>query len=113
MSITVTEPPSGSTEGYARILRKVSSRSNIDGCALAIVQAIAGDLSLPDATKVERILRVARAAEQVDSEPADTGLSYSRADDEPDDPTPISPARVPLHTGAMTDHGLVEITSAA
>ena len=40
--------------------------------------------------------------------PADpTGLAYSRAD-EADDPTPVSPARVPLHTGAVTDEGLVE-----
>lgn len=37
-----------------------------------------------------------------------SGLSYSRAVDEPDDPTPVSPARVPLHTGAMTDCGLVD-----
>jgi hypothetical protein len=33
------------------------------------------------------------------------GHDYSR---EPDDPTPVSPARVPLHTGAMTDGGLVD-----
>jgi hypothetical protein len=33
------------------------------------------------------------------------GHDYSR---EPDDPTPVSPARVPLHTGAMTDCGLVD-----
>lgn len=38
--------------------------------------------------------------------PADpTGLDYSR---EADDPTPVSPARVPLHIGAMTERGLVE-----
>jgi hypothetical protein len=43
--------------------------------------------------------------------PADpSGLSYSR---EADDPTPVSPARVPLHTGGMTDGGLVDETSAA
>jgi hypothetical protein len=40
--------------------------------------------------------------------PADpTGLTYSR---EADDPTPVSPARVPLHTGGMTDGGLVDET---
>lgn len=39
-----------------------------------------------------------------------TGLAYSRADDGPDDPTPVSPARVPLHTGGMTDCGLVDET---
>lgn len=30
----------------------------------------------------------------------DAGFGYTRADTE-DDPTPVSPARVPLHTGAM------------
>ncbi len=37
-----------------------------------------------------------------------TGLAYTRADDGPDDPTPVSPARVPMHTGAVTDDGLVD-----
>lgn len=37
------------------------------------------------------------------------GLDYSRTDGEPDDPTPVSPAGVPLHTGAVTDDGLVEV----
>jgi hypothetical protein len=41
-----------------------------------------------------------------------TGMAYSRADDEPDDPRPVSPARVPLHTGGMTDGGLVDETPA-
>src|SRR4051812_39241284 len=27
------------------------------------------------------------------------GLSYTRVDSDDDDPTPVSPARVPLHTG--------------
>jgi hypothetical protein len=40
-----------------------------------------------------------------------TGLGYSRSDDAADDPTPVSPARVPLHTGAMTERGLVDETS--
>lgn len=31
-----------------------------------------------------------------------TGLTFSR---EPDDPTPVSPARVPLHTGSVVDGG--------
>lgn len=39
-----------------------------------------------------------------------TGLAYSRVDDEPDDPAPVSGARVPPHTGAMTDEGLVDET---
>ncbi|MEU7904155.1 hypothetical protein [Actinoplanes sp. NPDC049118] len=38
------------------------------------------------------------------SDPDPTGLAYTRADTE-DDPTPVSPARVPLHTGAVVDGG--------
>jgi hypothetical protein len=38
-----------------------------------------------------------------------TGLAYTRADDEADDPTPIGP-REPMHTGAMTESGLVDET---
>jgi hypothetical protein len=34
---------------------------------------------------------------------ADMGFSYTRADSDDDDPTPISPARVPLHTGSVVD----------
>ena len=34
-----------------------------------------------------------------------TGLDYTLADSEPDDPTPVSPGRVPLHTGAVVDGG--------
>jgi hypothetical protein len=37
------------------------------------------------------------------------GLAYSR---EPDDPTPVSPARVPAHTGGMTEDGLIDETEA-
>lgn len=45
--------------------------------------------------------------------PADPfGLAYTRADSEADDPTPVSPARVPMHTGGMTAEGLVDETPA-
>lgn len=37
-----------------------------------------------------------------------TGLDYSR--DVADDPTPVSPARAPLHVGVMDDGGLVDVT---
>jgi hypothetical protein len=54
---------------------------------------------------------LAEAVELVERHVADPlGLDRSRADDEPDDPTPVSPARVPLHTGGMTDGGLVDET---
>jgi hypothetical protein len=51
-----------------------------------------------------------------DGRPAEAdavGLNYSRTDGLADDPTPVSPARVPLHAGAVTDGGiLVDETSA-
>lgn len=51
-------------------------------------------------------------APAVDPDPDPTGLAYSRADDA-DDPTPVSPARVPLHTGGVVDGGrLVDETPA-
>ena len=37
--------------------------------------------------------------------PDPSGMSYTRADTDADDPTPVSPARVPLHTGGVVDGG--------
>jgi hypothetical protein len=52
------------------------------------------------------------AAPVVEPDPDPTGLAYSRADDA-DDPTPVSPGRVPLHTGGVVDGGrLVDETPA-
>lgn len=50
--------------------------------------------------------RPAEAEPQPDADP--TGLTYTRADDEPDDPTPVSGPRVPAHTGGVTEGGLAE-----
>lgn len=36
-----------------------------------------------------------------------SGLTYTRADSDEDDPTPVSPARGPLRTGSVGDDGLV------
>lgn len=47
---------------------------------------------------------------QIESFADPTGLGYSR-EAEPDDPRPVSPGRVPLHTGAMTADGLVDETN--
>jgi hypothetical protein len=41
------------------------------------------------------------------------GLSYTRADEEADDPTPVSGGRIPPHTGAVTEGGLVDETGPA
>jgi hypothetical protein len=35
------------------------------------------------------------------------GFAYTRADSDADDPTPVSPARVPLHTGSVVDGGVL------
>jgi len=51
-----------------------------------------------DIGELERLrAEVERLRAQVDADAS--GLTYTRADSEPDDPTPVSPARVPLHTG--------------
>jgi len=54
-------------------------------------------------------------AKEPEPEPAadPTGLDYGRGDTEADDPTPVSPARVPMHTGGVVDGGeLVDETPA-
>lgn len=49
--------------------------------------------------------RVAELEATTDSDA--TGLAYTRTDSEPDDPTPVSPARVPLHTGSVVADGVL------
>lgn len=51
-------------------------------------------------------------SEQRWEDPDPTGQLYTRADDEQDDPTPVSGARIAPHTGGMTDGGLVDETEA-
>jgi hypothetical protein len=54
----------------------------------------------------------AEAVEMVQQHIADPdGQSFTRADSEPDDPKPVSPARAPLHVGVMDDGGLVDVTA--
>lgn len=48
---------------------------------------------------------VLTAAARIPVELVDTGLTYTRADTEDDDPRPVSPARVPLHTGSVVSGG--------
>lgn len=50
---------------------------------------------------------------QAEKAAREAGLDYSRADSEPDDPTPVSPARAPLHVGVVEDGGLVEVATEA
>lgn len=107
MTTTVSDPPYGSVESYARILRRVR-RENLDGCALGVVQMIAADAYVGLQERIDRISNVVSAAEQVAAQPADPiGLAYTGADDG-EQPQPIG-GREPLH-GGMTDEGLVDET---
>jgi hypothetical protein len=126
---TVTEaPPYGSVETYAAIFRRVIRRAEyLPSAALGVIQALVGDPQVEDAVKVVRIGNIAAAADLVDDEMSDRDNELERlrarvaeleAKDahgfsrEADDPTPVSPARVPLHTGAVTDEGLVDESGA-
>lgn len=51
----------------------------------------------------ERDAELERLRAEVAALRGDVGLDYSRADSEPDDPTPVSPARAPLHVGGLVD----------
>lgn len=62
--------------------------------------------------RLEVIAWHAQGRPQLAVDPDPRGLAYTRADSEADDPTPVSPARVPMHTGGMTAEGLVDETLA-
>lgn len=60
----------------------------------------------------ERDAELERLRAEVAALRSGNGLAYFRADSEPDDPTPVSPARAPLHVGVVNDGGLVDVTEA-
>jgi hypothetical protein len=69
--------------------------------------------TVPDSRLAAEIAaELRRVADRLEALGDPTGLAYSRADDEPDDPTPVSPARAPMHVGVMDDGGLVDVTPA-
>jgi hypothetical protein len=73
--------------------------------AVRVEQARAG------AVLAEKEAELAKLRAEVEKLRAEaTGLSYTRADDGPDDPTPVSGGRIELHTGGVTDGGLVDET---
>jgi hypothetical protein len=82
--------------------------------------ALENDVAAAEAALAEREAEVAKMRADVEALRAsrsphgadETGLNYTRADSEPDDPTPVSPARVPLHTGSVVD-GDVLVTDPA
>jgi hypothetical protein len=63
---------------------------------LSIYNAVADPALVDPAEEIARLR--AEVAELKAKQTDATGLAYTRADDEPDDPTPVSPARVPMHT---------------
>jgi hypothetical protein len=69
------------------------------------IEAIVSDLHRSDAEKVSEVRNALVAADRVPAAADPTGLDYTRADTDTDDPTPVSPARVPLHTGGLVDGG--------
>lgn len=105
-------PPYGGVDLYVKILQ--GARSDwIELSALAILRSVVDDGHWGVGEKLTRIRDVVTAAERVRSVtpmPNLTGLDYSR---EAGDPTPVSGGRVGMHTGAVTDAGLVDETDAA
>ena len=104
------DPPYGSVESYTQLLRRVVRNADfLDAAALGIVQSIVGDGLLGDDMKVARIKNVVAAASLLDAEKTQPSpLLYARPADG-DEPQQVG-AREPLHTGAVTEAGLVDET---
>lgn len=104
----MTQPtvPAANVKAYAEILRdNLPDLSYLDGRALALIGGIAGGTSYQTDREVAENVRAALVAEKLVRGEL-TGMTYSR---EADDPTPVSPARMPLHAGAVTEQGLCEV----
>jgi hypothetical protein len=101
-------PAYGSAESYARILQHTRP-GFLEVSALAVVEIIAADRYDADDLRLERIQNVVAAVAMVRNAPSadELGLNYTRADDDAEDPTQPGP-REPLHTGGMTEGGLVD-----
>lgn len=110
---SVTPPPAyGSVESFEDQLRRSVMRDAAHSAdyMLGVVEALVGDFRRSDADTVQFIRNAFAAAERVRKESADqNGLDYSRPADG-DDPQQIG-QREPLHTGAMTEAGLVDETA--
>lgn len=90
-------------EGPARpVTVKVFKRISAERGRQILAEREAAD---KDAELRELRRRIAELEASTDR-PDPTGLGYSRADSDEDDPTPVSPARG-LHAGAVTDDSLV------
>lgn len=103
---TVVDPPFGSVENLAAMIRRFPGDRK--AYLLGLIDSIISDLYGSDTRKVGFIRNALVAGHLVDKEPVDpTGQLYSR---EADDPTPVSGARVEPHVGGMTEGGLVDET---
>lgn len=92
MDTKVTDqPPFGSVEQYAQLLRRTTRRRPefLESCAFAIVQVVAADPFISDAHKVRLIKNLATAVQLVE--------------DEPDPAAPAEPAPVDGRLGEVAD----------
>lgn len=110
----VPEAAHESVDGFEQTLTRVATTGGgVWPYAIGMIDSIVSDLHSSDEYKVRVVRNALVALGRVMNAPVDpTGLGYSRETDA-DDPTPVSPARVPLHTGAMTERGLVDETPAS
>jgi hypothetical protein len=104
---TVPEPERYSVEYYVGLLHRHAPDEKPQAFALRMIGTLAYADYLEKAERFRRIGNVLAAAAVVQGMPV--GLDYSRVDDDPQVIRPHSP-RLPLHTGAVTDQGLVEVT---
>jgi hypothetical protein len=104
-------PEKCSVEYFAQRIRKMSN-DTMYPYAFGLATGYA-DLPTPPADALKRIANIAAAVKVVNEERRaafEASFNYSRTDSEPGDPTPVSPARAPLHVGVVDDGGLVDMT---
>ena len=65
---TVPDPPYGSVESYAQLLRKVVRSGSYPAATLGLVKSILGDSFLSDEERVARIRNAIAAAALLDRE---------------------------------------------
>jgi hypothetical protein len=111
-----TVPELFSVEHYADRYRLTATANEMYARALGSIGGVLNSPTIDDVERVRWIRNIRDAVNLVEGDriAAREALSYSRADSEADDPAPVSPARVPMHTGAVVDGGqLVDETPAS
>jgi hypothetical protein len=100
------EPARGTVDYYRSRLAASADVNDLHSRAIGLISAALADGS-PEA-RVQRIENILAVGGEVTA--GLLGLTYSRVDEDPQVIRPHSP-RLPLHTGAVTDEGLVEMVS--